>query len=260
MSELEFVTSNPKLSIEETFEESKRAMVSIPRQIEPKFDTWIPTNQHVNYDYPILPRISVLSVLSFYAKARQCEKCNNLILPKPSNNFKLPLTCPYCKDQTSKPIIQTEQIKRSSTLQRLKKQLEDSFANFDEYGNFHEKDDYTSNYNHKINHEIYINSTIIKNAAEIKSCIDSLINFDNFPKRYFISGKRTYLDLFDEILNNEGIEKFEPFFTLLTMTSSIVAPTVGEIQPKVRGPRSSPAAVTNQPMSRPPSVDQKTFQ
>ena len=259
MSELEFASINPKLSIEETFEESKMAMISIPKQTEPKFDTWIPTNQYVDYDYPILPRISVLSVLSFYAKAKICQNCKNLILPKPSKKFRLPEKCPYCKFEKRQMMPRIEPIKRSSTLLRLKKQLEEAFDNFDTYGNFHEKDDYTSNYNHKINNEIYMSSTIIKDAAEIKSCIDSLINHDNFSIKHFISGERTYIDLFNEVIHNNGIEKFEPFFTLLIMTSSIIAPLAGEIQPMIRGPRSSPAAVTNAPISK-PNVEQKTFQ
>lgn len=259
----------PKLSIEETFEEQRQAMISIPKKYELQMKRWIPMKSsdypdNKPSDFPIVPVNSLLGSFVILGKSKECTNCGKIILPKPSKNFTIPEICPYCNFNTKKQRGKfTERIaepKRSSTIIMLNNLLTAVSYKYRQHSDFHEKQDYTENFYHRQNHEIYLNDSIIQDAAEIVSCIESLIMYDKMPRNYFIRNGKSYIDLFNEIIQNESILKLKPMYDLITMVSPLIKATMGEIKPEIRYPRASPASVTNiESMQRKPTVDHKTF-
>ena len=182
----------------------------------------------------------------YIAKSRECLGCGKLILPKPKKNMEVPSICPNCNHDSRKTIARQEKrddLKRSSTIQRLESLLNEAFKKYYEHADFREKDDYTENYIHRRNHEIYLSETIIQDAAEIVSCIDSMINFDKFPSSYFTNGRKTHNDLFEEVIDNETILKLKPYYTLLVTASSVVKARQNQIEAHLRYPRTGATSI-----------------
>lgn len=197
---------------------------------------------------PIVPVNSLLGSLQILSKSRECESCGRTVFPKPSKNFHVPEICPYCKYDSKKrtlPVERKNDLKRSSTLQRLDAFLQEAFKKYYEHSDFREKENYTENWIHLRNHEIYMTDTIIQDASEIVSYIESLIAFDSFPIRYFMRNGESYDRMFQKIIDNEGVLKLKPYFDLLTMASSVVKAKQMTIIPMIRGSRMGPANITN---------------
>lgn len=238
-----------KLSIEETQAEQARAMIAIPKKLNYPFGFWIPTNQYADDKFDILPLNGLLSTFTILAKSKECGNCGKMILPKPSKNMVLPESCPYCKYDSRKiqRVEKREEIKRSSTFQKLDSLLTEAMKNYMNHANFERKSDYSENWHHEENHETYMKYGIVKEALEIKTLIASLIKYDGFSIRYFTKGDKTYIDLFNEIMENDSILKLEPYYTLLSMATSIIKAPQLKISPQIRGSRMTPANVTNMP-------------
>ena len=187
-----------------------------------------------------------------------------MILPKQEENMKVPSVCKKCKSLPIKPqsmTRQTDDIQRSSTIQRLSALLDSIFIKYHLNSELHEDYDYTQRWHSDLNKEIYLTWTIDKDAVEVISCIDALISFNKWPARYYVFNGKSHRQLFEDILDNEGMLKFEPFYKLIIMCSSIVKGKTQVISPMIRYPRTSPANVTNvDQMLKKPNVDQKTFE
>lgn len=251
--------SLPGISDIDSFSSQSKEKIKIPKKtaFNYKFTSWLPTNPDSYpsemFPYPILPdsQYKILTALKLLALSKTCRDCKKTIFPKPSEQFKLPLKCPFCKNLTKKSRIpepkesKSVELKRSSTVQRLSQLLDSIFIKYNMNAEFQEMSDYTERFHHEINQDIYLRWTINKDAAEVKSCVDALISFDKWPARYFMIDGNTHGDLFEEVLNNEDIFKFEPFYKLLIMASSVVKAVVAQIKPQIRSPRMSPSNVTN---------------
>ena len=246
----------PKLSIEETQEEQARSLTIIPKKkmFNYPFGFWVPSDHHVDDKFSILTTNGLLVSFAMLAKSKECENCGKQILPIPHKNMVLPESCPYCKfnPRKSKPVERQQEIKKSSTFVKLDSLLTEAGKNYNLHANFERKSDYSENWHHEENHEMYLKYGIVKDASEIKTCIDSLLSFDGFTIRNFTKNGKTYKQMFDEIVNNESILKLEPFYSLLSMATSIIKAPQMIIKPLIRGSRMSPANVTNmmQPLSK----------
>ena len=177
--------------------------------------------------------------------------------------MKVPLLCKKCRlvpKQRQDP-EKSPELKRSSTVDRLRELLDSIFIKYHINAEFQENSDYTQRWQHSVNQEIYMKLTIIKDAVEVASCIDSLITFNNWPAKYFVWNGKTHQDLLSDVIENKGLLKLEPFYRLLVMPSSILKEKSFRTNPMLRYPRTSPANIVNvDQMQRKPNVEQKTFE
>ena len=245
-----------------------QAKIKLPKKsIFNYFYLNIPINPSIEpkekYPYPILSDVnySLLYCFKVLAMAKKCKNCNTLIIPKPSENMRIPI-CKKCKDIPPKQLTKkSDDIRRSSTIQRLSALLDNIFIKYHLNSELHQDYDYTQRWHSEINKEIYLTWTIDKDSIEVISCIDALISWDNWSPRYFTISGKTYQQLFKSVIENEGILKLEPFYKLIMMCSSIVKGKTQVIKPQIRYPRTSPANVVNvDQMGKRPNVDQKTFE
>ena len=262
---------NPSLSEFDTNNYQNKAKIKLPKKsVFNYFYLNIPMNPSLEpkekYPYPILSDVnySLLYCFKVLAMSKSCHNCGEMILPKQSDNMKVPSLCKKCKSLPIKPqsmTRQTDDIQRSSVIQRLSVLLDSIFIKYHLNSELHEDYDYTQRWHSEQNKEIYLTWTIDKDAVEVISCIDALIAFNRWPSRYYVFNGKSHRQLFDDILNNNGILKFEPFYKLIIMCSSIVKGKTQITNPMLRYPRTSPANVVNvDQMQRKPNVDQKTFE
>ena len=251
------------------FVHDKKITIPKKRVFNYKF-LWVPMNPTLlpkeTYQYPILSDVNYKMLYCFkvLAMSKPCQNCGDMILPKQEESMRVPSVCKKCKSLPIKPqsmTRQTDDIQRSSTIQRLSALLDSIFIKYHLNSELHEDYDYTQRWHSDLNKEIYLTWTIDKDAVEVISCIDALISFNKWPARYYVFNGKSHRQLFDDILDNEGMLKFEPFYKLIIMCSSIVKGKTQVISPMIRYPRTSPANVTNvDQMLKKPNVDQKTFE
>ena len=243
---------NPPISESDTFSAQSQARIKLPKKSEFNYKfLWVPMNPQdlpkETYPYPIQSN-NLLYCFRMLGMARPCNNCGVTVFPKLSDNMKVSPLCKNCKliPKTQRPEPQKSlELKRSSTVDRLRELLDSIFIKYHLNAEFQENSDYTKRWQHSVNQEIYMKFTIIKDAMEVASCIDSLITFDHWPARYFVWNGKTYQQLLQSVVENDGILKLEPFYRLLMMPSSILKAKEMTTIPMMRGARMSPGNVTN---------------
>lgn len=264
-----------KLTIEETQEESARAMIKIPpKDWKPnyKFTHWIPTGLRAELDPSECPLVvstkfqRQLALIRIADHAITCVKCKRKIIPKLNKNygFVFPKACTFCKFTTEsspgesvlpKPTEQKKPSGTASILQRLDQKLDNAFKKYEIFGDFMEKPEYFENVTHKKNHAIYLEDTIVVDATEVKVLIDGLVSFHGYKEEMFSMHGELYTELYQNVLDNREIGRLHPYFTLLTTASRVVKAFREYHIPIFRGPRQSAANLTNV-MEGQPKVEQ----
>lgn len=240
-----------RLDSSETFDAQSKLKLRLPKKTEFNyFYINVPMKKEdlpsETYPYPVVQN-SMLYCFAMLVLSKRCTVCEKLLLPK-RTKMKVEPTCDTCKIQ--KPVQKEDEIKRSSIIDTLTRLLDSLFTKYHINSELQEKSDYTQRYHHKLNMENYLGITIIKDAVEVKSCIDGLISWNKWHPRYFYIDGKSYKQLLQEVIANDNILKFEPFYKLLIMTSSLLKADQVMIKPLVRGSRTSPANVTNVNMNQ----------
>ena len=255
------VLEQSNLEESELFDSQSKLKIKLPKKTEFNyFYMNIPMKKEdlpsQTYPYPIVQN-SMLYCFAMLTLSKRCKSCKKLLLPK-RKMMKVDSICSDCKIQ--KPIQKEDEIKRSSIIDTLTRLLDSLFTKYHINSELQEKSDYTQRYHHKLNMENYLGITIIKDAVEVKSCIDGLISWNKWHPRYFYIDGKSYKQLLQEVIANDNILKFEPFYKLLIMTSSLLKSPDVIIRPMMRYPRTSPANVTNVENMMPrTNVDQKSI-
>ena len=240
----------PLIENQDSFSAQSQAKIKLPKKTEFNYSfAWVPMNPQDlpkdTFPYPV-PSNNLLYCFRMLAMSRPCNSCGIMILPKLSENMKVSPLCKKCKLIPKRQEPQkTTDLKRSSTVDRLRELLDSIFIKYHLNTEFQESADYTKRWQQHTNHEIYIKFTIIKDAVEVASCIDSLITFDHWPARYFVWNGKTHHQLLQSVVENDGILKMEPFYRLLMMPTSILKAKEMITIPMMRGARVSPGNVTN---------------